>query len=92
MGWIDWLAGYCALMSLVSFIQFGMDKRRAQKHQWRIPEKILFLTAMAGGSPGAILGMVFFRHKTLHKSFRVGLPMILVLQVSARVGIYCLLQ
>lgn len=56
MGWIDWLAGYCALMSLVSFIQFGMDKRRAQKHQWRIPEKILFLDGHGRGITGSDTG------------------------------------
>lgn len=57
VSWTYWLAGYCVLMSLVSFIQFGVDKRRARRRQWRIPEKVLFMTAMAGGSPGAILGM-----------------------------------
>ncbi len=92
VSWTYWLAGYCVLMSLVSFIQFGVDKRRARRRQWRIPEKVLFMTAMAGGSPGAILGMAVFHHKTLHTSFRVGLPMILILQICACVGIYCLLQ
>ena len=68
------------LMSVLSFSLFGQDKRRARRGQWRIPERTLFLTALLGGSPGAILGMRLFHHKTLHKRFRYGLPLILALQ------------
>ena len=69
------------LMSGLSFSLFGQDKRRARRGQWRISEKALFLTALLGGSPGALLGMKVFHHKTLHKRFRYGLPLILLLQV-----------
>ena len=58
----------------------GMDKYRAVKQQWRIPEKTLFLFALLGGSAGGIIGMYFFRHKTLHKKFSVGFPLLLIVQ------------
>lgn len=59
----------------------GIDKRKAQKGKWRIPEKSLFLIALALGSVGSILGMYTFRHKTRHKSFVIGMPLILLLQL-----------
>jgi uncharacterized membrane protein YsdA (DUF1294 family) len=59
----------------------GIDKWRAASHGWRIPEKTLFLTAALGGSLGAILGMQLFRHKTMHWSFKLGMPAILAVQV-----------
>lgn len=79
---LPWLiAGYVLVVNLTAFILFGVDKRRAKKGLWRIPEKTLFLSAILGGCPGAILGMKVFHHKTLHKRFRYGLPAILVLQI-----------
>lgn len=59
----------------------GIDKRRAKKKQWRVKEKTLFLIAILGGSIGSILGMYTFHHKTKHKNFVFGLPIILVIQV-----------
>lgn len=59
----------------------GIDKRRAKKKQWRVKEKTLFLIAILGGSIGSILGMYTFHHKTKHKNFVLGLPIILVIQV-----------
>lgn len=70
------------LSSLAAFLLFGVDKRRARRKLRRIPEKTLFLFALLGGSPGAILGMRIFRHKTLHKRFRYGLPLILLAQLA----------
>ena len=79
---LPWLiAGYVLAVNLIAFLLFGVDKRRAKKGLWRIPEKTLFLSALLGGCPGAILGMKTFHHKTLHKRFRFGLPAILVLQI-----------
>lgn len=72
----------CLGASLLDFILMGIDKRRAKTGAWRIAEKWFFLIALAGGAPGAILGMYTFRHKTLHKRFRWGLPAILVLQLA----------
>ena len=60
----------------------GWDKRQSKRPEARrVPEKRLFVTALIGGSLGALLGMFRFRHKTRHWTFRLGLPLILVLQV-----------
>lgn len=66
----------------------GIDKRRAVKHAWRIPEKTLFLTAILGGSAGSIIGMQFFRHKTKHWYFRYGMPAILLAQAALTCLLY----
>jgi len=65
--------------SLAALILFGVDKAKARRKAWRIPEKSLFLSAFLGGAPGAIAGMFLFRHKTKHLSFRLGIPAALVL-------------
>lgn len=72
---------YLLLINLVGFIMMGMDKKRARKNEWRIPEKALFLSALLGGSMGAILGMRCFRHKTKHWYFVWGMPAILIGQL-----------
>lgn len=73
---------YLALINLAAFLLMGADKSRARRGLWRIPEKVLFLSAVLGGSAGAIGGMFFFRHKTRHLRFRIGLPAILLLQIA----------
>lgn len=78
---------YLAVINLVGFALMGIDKRRARRHQWRIPEKTLFLAALLGGSLGGILGMYTFRHKTRHWYFAVGFPVILVVQVILAVAV-----
>jgi uncharacterized membrane protein YsdA (DUF1294 family) len=59
----------------------GIDKRRARKGAFRIPEATLFSIAIIGGSIGSILGMLIFRHKTKHWYFKIGLPIILLIQI-----------
>ena len=59
----------------------GIDKRKAVKHLWRIPESVLFIVALIGGSIGCILGMQLFRHKTRTWTFVYGMPAILIVQV-----------
>ena len=89
-----WLVG----INLVTFFIFGLDKwkaRRKQKNEAvrRVPEKTLFLLAVLGGSVGALLGMRVFHHKTLHRSFRIGIPAILAVQLllaGAAVYWFCL--
>lgn len=71
---------YLLLINILAFFLMGIDKRRAIKHRWRIPEKTLFLSALCFGSIGANLGMQFFRHKTKHKTFVIGMPLILIIQ------------
>lgn len=74
-----WLLGW----NLAAFALMGVDKAKARRGRWRVPEKTLFLSALLGGSVGAMLGMSLFRHKTRHRSFRLGMPLILCLQVLA---------
>lgn len=73
---------YLAVINLAAFGLMGADKRRAQKHRWRIPEHTLFAAALAGGSVGAILGMYLWHHKTRHWYFVVGMPLILAVQLA----------
>ena len=72
---------YLVLINLSAFILMGIDKYKAIHHRWRIPERILFLPAILGGSPGALLGMWIFWHKTRKKAFAVGMPALLILQL-----------
>lgn len=69
------------VMNAVGFISMGLDKYAAKKHQYRMPEKFLFAIAIFGGSIGVMIGMIFFRHKTRHIRFTVGIPAILIIQV-----------
>ncbi len=62
-------AGFIFLMSLIAFILYGADKRKAKKDLWRIPEAVLLNFGFFGGAPGALLGMKAFRHKTKHWYF-----------------------
>ncbi len=78
--WIKISAAYFILLNAAGFISMGIDKRKAQKHAWRIPEKILFLIAILGGSIGSMAGMKVFRHKTKHKKFVIGIPLIFIIQ------------
>ena len=72
---------YLAGINILAFILMGADKRKARKNRWRISEKTHFLSALLGGSVGALSGMVLFRHKTKHWYFKYGIPAILVLQI-----------
>ena len=72
---------YLILLNLLGFILMGVDKRRAIRHAWRIPEAHLFGCAILGGSLGSILGMYTFRHKTKHWYFVFGMPAILLIQI-----------
>ena len=79
---------YLILINAIGFFIMLVDKRKAIKNRWRIPEKTLFLIALAGGSVGALAGMYCFRHKTKHKRFTVGIPFILFLQLVLLVFLY----
>lgn len=78
---------YLVIINLIAFLLMAMDKSRARKHQWRIPEKTLFLSAILGGSIGAIAGMYTFHHKTRHWYFVIGMPAILIVQIALIVWI-----
>jgi len=73
---------YLIIVNIVAFALMGIDKKRAKDHAWRIPERTLFLSAILGGSIGAIAGMQIFRHKTKHWYFQFGMPAILLVQIA----------
>ena len=74
---------WLCVMSLVSFLVMGSDKRRAKQGARRVPEARLFLLALLGGGVGGLLGMYVFRHKTRHLQFALGFPLIAAVQVLA---------
>ena len=79
---------YIILINLIAFVVFGTDKRKARNGQWRVPESTLFILAIIGGSIGALLGMLVFRHKTKHRKFTIGIPLILALQIALLVTLW----
>lgn len=81
---------WCSVMSFICFMAMGIDKLKARAGKWRIPERKLFLLAAMGGALGGMLGMLAFRHKTKHKSFVIGMPLLLLLNISCIAGIICL--
>lgn len=77
-----WIILYLLAVNLAGFVLMGVDKRRAVRRLWRIPERMLFLSALLGGSFGALVGMYVFHHKTRHWTFFVGIPAILAAQIA----------
>ena len=75
------IAGYLVFMNLIAFIAMGVDKSKAKRGAWRIPEKTLFLLSLLGGSIGSLAGMYTFRHKTRHMKFVIGMPAVLLLHI-----------
>lgn len=80
---MKWVAVYLLGVNVLAFLMYGLDKMKAKKDKWRIPEKTLIMVAVIGGSVGAFLGMQTFRHKTKHLKFTIGVPVIFVLQIVA---------
>ena len=68
-------------INVVTFLVYGIDKWKAKQGSWRISEATLLILAVIGGSIGALLGMKVWRHKTMHKKFKYGLPLILIIQI-----------
>lgn len=77
------IAIYLLIINAVGFLLMLIDKWKARKNRWRIPEATLFLVAAVGGSIGSLLGMYTVRHKTKHIKFIVGMPLILAVQITA---------
>jgi uncharacterized membrane protein YsdA (DUF1294 family) len=77
------IIGYVLVINAIALMMFGIDKWKAQHGKWRIPEATLLFLALIGGSIGALCGMKLFHHKTQHKKFYIGIPIILLLQIAA---------
>ena len=74
---------FYAIMTVITFVLYGVDKSKAKKGRWRIPEKTLLLFAACCGGLGAFLGMKIFRHKTKHTSFKILVPVFMIIQFIA---------
>ena len=79
---LTYLLYYLAFVNLLLFVLMGADKAKAKRGSRRVPEATLFFLAVVGGSLGGLLGMAAFHHKTLHRSFRIGFPAILIAQLA----------
>ena len=75
------LRWYLLLINIAAFVVMCVDKRRAVRHRWRIPEYVLFLLALVGGSIGGVVGMCILRHKIRKRPFVIGFPVIMVIQI-----------
>ena len=73
---------YLIAINVVTFFVYGIDKLKAKRSMWRVREAALLLLAALGGSIGAWLGMKVWHHKTMHKKFKYGIPLIIILQVA----------
>ena len=80
---MQYLAYYLAAVNVVLYAMMGIDKLFAKLQKRRIPERTLFAFAVLGGALGGTLGMYGFRHKTLHKTFAVGFPLLTLVQIAA---------
>lgn len=85
---IELILIYIAAVNVIAFFLFGIDKWKARRAKWRISESTLLGMAVIGGSIGAWMGMKVWHHKTLHKKFRYGIPLILLAQTA--VALYLL--
>ena len=79
---VIYLLNYLVIINIIAFIVYGIDKLKAKRGKWRIPEATLLLLAIIGGSIGAWCGVKVWHHKTLHKKFRYGIPLIIVIQIA----------
>lgn len=79
---ISYILSYLGAINFIGLIIMGIDKLKAKKRAWRVPESTLFVIALIGGSLGTTMGMFLFRHKTKHWYFRYGMPAILIIQIA----------
>lgn len=79
---MPYVIAYLVIINIVAFVTMGIDKWKAKKKRWRIRERTLFAEAILGGSIGAFAGMYVFRHKTKHRKFVLGIPLILMVQIG----------
>lgn len=82
------IPGYLLAINIISFFLFGIDKWKAKRGKWRISEATLLAMAVIGGSVGAWIGMKIWHHKTLHKKFTIGIPLVFALQVALTIYLH----
>ena len=82
---------YLLAINIVSLFLYSIDKYKAKKNKWRISEATLLMMAVIGGSIGAWVGMRLWHHKTMHKKFKYGIPIIIIMQVSLVVYLHSIL-
>lgn len=80
------------VLSIIGLISMAVDKSKAKRGAWRIPEKVLFAIAFLGGGLGSLIGMYAFRHKTKHTSFVIGIPIGAVVSVAIVYGVAYLIS
>ena len=73
---------YLLAVNIATFLLYGIDKYKANKNKWRISEATLLTMAAIGGSIGAWTGMRIWHHKTMHKKFKYGIPLISIMQIA----------
>ena len=79
------ILGYLLAVNIASFLLYGIDKYKAKKGKWRVSEATLLMMAVIGGSIGAWAGMRLWHHKTMHKKFKYGIPLIIIMQIALAV-------
>lgn len=89
---MKYLLYYLFIINAMGFLFMLIDKQKARKKKWRIPESTLMLIAALGGSIGTLAGMYTVRHKTRHPKFYIGVPLLLTLQVGLAVALYLYLK
>lgn len=78
---------YIVAVNITALLLYGIDKSKAVRHKWRIPEHTLIGVAMIGGSIGALIGMLMFHHKTRKPKFKFGVPVILIFQLIVVIAV-----
>ncbi|MBQ3854856.1 MAG: DUF1294 domain-containing protein [Anaerovibrio sp.] len=86
--WQNVFIVYLLMINLIALVVYGWDKICAMQDWWRVQEFSLFIVALLGGGIGALLAMKLFRHKTLHAKFKIGIPLILLLQIVGAIYLY----
>lgn len=87
-----WFTAYFLLISLIAITATLLDKYRARRHKWRIPEATLLLLSALGGSAAMLITMRLIHHKTRKKKFMIGIPVILILQLAAAAAVFWLIR
>lgn len=86
---VKWVLVWLTVTSLVAVAYTMLDKYRARRNGWRVPERTLWLVATLGGSVAMYTTMLLVRHKTLHRSFMIGMPLLILAQMGAVFGLWC---